>query len=135
MIQRRWIEFVTLGIALSFVAPVLADTEVCRPVDKVVNSVVDEPCDAVVHEAELCFDKLNERYSHLKRLPGKSRAERLSSIAKLRSEYEAVLATLSSYYKYVKNAGDNACTDQAGAMEVWIDETESDLNDLKKPGF
>lgn len=134
----RQVRFQIWSLSLSlFVLPVdFAHAKAqCRDVNAIIKSVADEPCEAVLEEAESCFGKLNERYVDLKNFPAKSRKDRLGKIKILTGDYESAVKTMKTYHEYLRTAGDNACVDQSGSMEVWLEETESDLTDLKKPGF
>lgn len=121
---------VLLGLAV----PKVFAVGVCEDVETVVNKTADDVCEAIDDAAKRCFTKLNARYYVLKKNPGKSRQARLAYIAKLRSQYERAATDLSTYDQRLKKFG-KACLNQSGSLEVWVEELQKDLADLKRPGF
>ncbi|NJL24099.1 MAG: hypothetical protein HC902_02215 [Calothrix sp. SM1_5_4] len=133
--------FALLGSMVLFSGPAYGDSGgknriTCESVTKVLSRVDDDVCAALSTAAEDCFVKLNYAYSHIKRSPGESREQRLQAIARLKADYENGLKTVNEIYLHMSKRGEGeACNDELGEVEVWIDELQQDLSDIKKPGF
>ncbi len=93
----------------------------------------DDICESLSQAAETCFARLNKEFYRLEKV--KKSAEKVRAINELIVDYEREIKKLNEDFfpTMSKVGGDGrACVDQYAEIEVWANEMQKDLNDLKQ---
>ena len=107
---------------------------VCQDLNSLLQ-VHDDTCDYIAYAAEKCFQRLNREFYAVKQSK-QTREVRTNRIQQLTADYERALVSMGEYERHMSTLGEGqACIDASAELEVWIEQTTSDLSDLRDPRF
>ena len=102
----------------------------CESLEQMMD-VPDDRCAAIEDSAKRCFHALNADYAQARRIQNKDERQQVKN--DLAMDYEREILSWNKNIRYMSQIGEGrACTNEVGAVGVFIDAMEQDLKALRR---